>query len=407
MSRDSQSQAEVTGPTAFWILASLASAAAAQPSGSRRRDNDIFGGNVDIVRSIPAVCLIDSIFDLCVLAGGISRIISSHNSTQRTRHNSPKAIGLVIRSALTIFSVLPQTIKVFSLQGVPATQICAFIFFFATITKLLVSICGWEPERIRPENDDSISIGIFLALLFSVLQAPFELWIWFNISRQASFILSSDLVNLCDWVAIFVSCSMALQVVIWIAYLVARQRLDLSRSLYIVPMGGFYLVMVVLGLARQPSERNSSQATIKPPPRWLDLFNYSSGLFICTGIVSIAIAKLLESVGTLIALLLSRGGWEDEQSGESVQSSESTSSEDTSEEQDETSSQSFAGYSGAWLGRIGAVPDRLVVRGLTLNTTASKGIALTVFNLITTVFYYLIYFDGTGTVNPSWTSVLG
>ncbi|KAH7485984.1 hypothetical protein Focb16_v007358 [Fusarium oxysporum f. sp. cubense] len=402
MSSKSQPTAEVTGPTAFWILASLASAAAAQPSGNRKRDNDLFGGNVDIVRSIPAVCLIDSIFDLFVLAGGISRFLSSHNSTQQTRRNSPKATGLVIRLALTIFTVLPQTIKVFSLQGVPATQICAFIFFFANITKLLVSICGWEPEGILQEKDDSTSIDV---LLSSVLQAPFEFWIWFNISRQASFKLSTELENLCEWAAMVVTFSMVLQVVIWIAYLVARRRLDLSRSLYIVPMRGFYLVMVVLGLARQPSARNPSQATIKPPPRWMDVFNYSSGLIICTAIVSIAIAKLLESIGTLLALLLSRDSSEDEQSGQSEV--QSTSGEDTAEEQDETREQMFAGHPGAWLGRIGVAPDQLVVRGLTLNTTASTSITLTLFNLITTVFYYLVYFDGTGTENPSWTSVLG
>ncbi|EXK44605.1 hypothetical protein FOMG_03301 [Fusarium oxysporum f. sp. melonis 26406] len=402
MSSESQPTAEVTGPTAFWILASLASAAAAQPSGNRKRDNDLFGGNVDIVRSIPAVCLIDSIFDLFVLAGGISRFLSSHNSTQQSRRNSPKATGLVIRLALTIFTVLPQTIKVFSLQGVPATQICAFIFFFANITKLLVSICGWEPEGILQEKDDSTSIDV---LLSSVLQAPFEFWIWFNISRQASFKLSTELENLCEWAAMVVTFSMVLQVVIWIAYLVARRRLDLSRSLYIVPMRGFYLVMVVLGLARQPSARNPSQATIKPPPRWMDVFNYSSGLIICTAIVSIAIAKLLESIGTLLALLLSRDSSEDEQSGQSEV--QSTSGEDTAEEQDETREQMFAGHPGAWLGRIGVAPDQLVVRGLTLNTTASTSITLTLFNLITTVFYYLVYFDGTGTENPSWTSVLG
>ncbi|KAJ4057494.1 hypothetical protein NW761_002901 [Fusarium oxysporum] len=402
MSSESQPTAEVTGPTAFWILASLASAAAAQPSGNRKRDNDLFGGNVDIVRSIPAVCLIDSIFDLFVLAGGISRFLSSHNTTQQARRNSPKATGLVIRLALTIFTVLPQTIKVFSLQGVPATQICAFIFFFANITKLLVSICGWEPEGILQEKDDSTSIDV---LLSSVLQAPFEFWIWFNISRQASFKLSTELENLCEWAAMVVTFSMVLQVVIWIAYLVARRRLDLSRSLYIVPMRGFYLVMVVLGLARQPSARNPSQATIKPPPRWMDVFNYSSGLIICTAIVSIAIAKLLESIGTLLALLLSRDSSEDEQSGQSEV--QSTSGEDTAEEQDETREQMFAGHPGAWLGRIGVAPDQLVVRGLTLNTTASTSITLTLFNLITTVFYYLVYFDGTGTENPSWTSVLG
>lgn len=134
----------------------------------------------------------------------------------------------------------------------------------------------------------------------------------------------------------------------------------------------------------------------------MDIFNYSSGLIICTAIVSIAITKLLESIGTLLALLLYRGSSEDEQNETSE--AQSTSGEDAAEEQED---HLFAGHPGAWLGRIGVFPDRLVVRGLALNTTASTSITLTVFNLITTVFYYLVYFDGTGTANPSWTSVLG
>ncbi|KAI1045765.1 hypothetical protein LB505_009301 [Fusarium chuoi] len=221
-------------------------------------------------------------------------------------------------------------------------------------------------------------------------------------SSCPSFKLSTDLENVCDWAAMLVSFSMVLQVVIWVAYLVARRRLDLSRSLYIVPMRGFYLVMVVLGLARQPSTRNPSQATIQPPPRWMDIFNYSSGLIICTAIVSIAITKLLECIGTFLALLASRGSSEDEQNPTSE--AQSTSGEDAAEELED---HLFAGHPGAWLGRIGVVPDQLIVRGLALNTTASTSIMLTIFNLITTVFYYLVYFDGTGTANPSWTSVLG
>ncbi|KAH7253674.1 uncharacterized protein BKA55DRAFT_538539 [Fusarium redolens] len=402
MSNDSQSPEEVTGPAAFWILASLASAAVAQPSGNRRKDNDLFGGSIDIVRSIPAVCFIDSLFDLFVLGGAISRYFSSRNSTQQTRRNSPKPIGLVVRLALTIFTVLPQTIKVFSLKGVPATQICAFAFFFATITKLLVSICGLEPEGTSEEKNDSTSIDVLLA---SIIQAPFEFWIWFNISRAASFQLPTQLDNFCEWALTVVTFSMVLQAIIWIAYLVARRRPDLSRTLYIVPMRGFYLAMVVLGVSRHPSPKKASQATIKPPPRWMDVFKHSTGLIVCTAIVSIAIAKLLETIGTFLALLWSPDGSEDEQN---VQlDGQSTSGEDTAQEQDETKEQLFAGHPGAWLGRIGVVPDQWVMRGLTLNTTASTSITLTVFNLITTAFYYLVYFDGTGTANPSWTGVLG
>jgi hypothetical protein len=60
-----------------------------------------------------------------------------------------------------------------------------------------------------------------------------------------------------------------------------------------------------------------------------------------------------------------------------------------------------------WVGKIGAVMDRWVERVLTARSAASLTIMLAVFNLITTIVYYLVCFDGTGTENPSWTSVLG
>ena len=34
-------------------------------------------------------------------------------------------------------------------------------------------------------------------------------------------------------------------------------------------------------------------------------------------------------------------------------------------------------------------------------------LAFTIFNLITTMSYYLVAFDGIGAVNPGWTSILG
>ncbi|KAF4337408.1 hypothetical protein FBEOM_8729 [Fusarium beomiforme] len=399
MSGDSHSSDEVTGPAAFWILASLALAAIAQPSASRKKDN-LFAGNIDVIRSVPAVCVIDSIVDLFTLGGAASQLISSARSTSQTCRNSQKATGLVVRLALTIFTVLPQTIKVFSLKGVVATQICAFIFFFATVTKLLVSICGLEPEGVS-DSEDKHDLAFLDTLLASLLQGPFEIWIWFNISREATFQLPTQLQNFCSWLLSVITLAMLLQVIIWIAYLMARWRFDLSGTVYMIPMKGLYLIMVVLGVAKQPPSKEASKATIKPPPRWMDTFNHTMGLMICTALVSIAIAKILETSGNLLALL-----WSSETS-DNESAVQTTMDQDTTEEQNAPETPPPAGLSGTWLGKTGVVPDQWVVRGLTLNTTTSANMTLTLFNLVTTVFYYLVYFDGSGTANPSWTSVLG
>ncbi|OBS19996.1 hypothetical protein FPOA_11718 [Fusarium poae] len=401
---------EVSGQAAFWILITLATAAIVQPSArSRRKGRDVFDGTIDLLRCIPAVCFLDSIADLVSLATAIYRAFSTPKPTQNTRRRVfPKASTFIVKLALSTVTVLPQTIKVASLQGVPATQACAFLFFIATTTRLVVDFCGLEANSNYTNARDralSLSIPAMLALL---LQLPFEVWIWYNISFSATLNLSTNMENLCSWLTIICIAVLFTQPLIWILYLIARRRFDMSASPYMVPMRGFYLLLVILGVSKKPAVDgdSESESTIRPPPAWSGRLSYTISLMLCVALISIAVTKILDALGKLV----SRG--DDTVSTTNIPSDvppegPSPEQESTDDDTVEVNEPLSVGLSATWLGRLGAIVDRWLIRALTIHSRASVGILLTVFNLITTTIYYLVYFDGSGTVNPNWTSVLG
>ncbi|KAH6980217.1 hypothetical protein EDB82DRAFT_510383 [Fusarium venenatum] len=406
----SQAPDEVSGQAAFWILVTLATAAIIQPSArSRRKGRDVFDSNIDLLRCIPAVCFLDSIADLVSLGNAIYRAFSTPKPTQNARRRVfPKMSTFIVKLALSTVTVLPQTIKVASLQGVPATQACAFLFFIATTTRLVVDVCGLEADsNYTNARDKALSLSI-PALVALFLQLPFEVWIWYNISFSATLNLSTNMENVCSWLTIICIAVLFMQPLIWILYLVARRRLDVSASPFMVPMRGFYMLLVILGVFKKPGvHRDSeSESDTGPPPSSTDRLSYTISLMLCVALVSIAVTKILDALGKLVSL------------GDDTVSTTNAPSDIPTEgplpEQEGTVDNNVdlkeplsVGLSATWFGRLGAIIDRWLVRALTIHSRASVGIFLTIFNLITTVIYYLVYFNGSGTVNPNWTSVLG
>jgi hypothetical protein len=396
---------EVSGQAAFWILLSLATAAIAQPTKSwRRKERDLFGGHVDLARCIPTVCFIDAVCDLIFLGISARRSLSTSNPAPARQRILPKASALIVKLALSVFTVLPQTIKVFSLKGVPGTQICAFLFFLAFTTKLIVDICGLEEEEEEDEadsvetKDDSLDVIVLSAV---ILQVPFEVWIWCNISNSGALQAPQDFAAFCTWSASCCVIIMVLQIIIWVMYVVVRQRFDVSGSPHVVPMRGFYILLLVLGVAKSGPEAEKSTSTIVPPPDSVRNFTHGLSLMSLTGIVSLAITKVLDF--GIMALLS-----EKTQPAVPTLVGHSTRSEEiTVRSEEESLSSPPSKPHISWVGRIGTVMDRWVEHVLTARSAASLIIMLAVFNLITTIVYYLVCFDGTGTENPSWTSVLG
>ncbi|CAJ0548447.1 Ff.00g020600.m01.CDS01 [Fusarium sp. VM40] len=405
MANDSESPDEVGGPAAFWILASVALAAIAQPSTGRKKETALFGGNIDLMRCIPAVCIVDIIFDVVILVKAILRLFPASEPSPHPRRALPNAAVVVVRLALTTFAVLPQIIKVFSLKGVPATQICAFIFFLATITSLMIELFGFRPEATGAASEDKDDLTNRIVPMALFLQVPFECWIWHNIGYSLDMKLSTDVESLCAWSTSSCILAMAVQILIWIMYVIIRRRLDISASPYVIPLRGFYLLLVVLRAARKPVVAEDSGAADSLTPFTSDSFSYTISLMVIAMLISITISKVLGGVGKLITVCWGPRSSEDEVP--SLTSLERTTDQENDKEEDESSKVPPKGLLATWMGRIGVFPDRLVVHGLTLHSEVSVNISLTIFNLITTIFYYLVYFDGTGTENPSWTSVLG
>ncbi|KAH7198864.1 uncharacterized protein B0J16DRAFT_47156 [Fusarium flagelliforme] len=395
---DEHSPDEVSGQAAFWILASLAAAAVVLPStSSRNKGRDLFGGNIDLVRCIPGVCLLDGTIDTIYLCVSAYKALTSPEPTKPKRHATIIAAKLV----LAIFTVFPQIIKAFSLKGVPATQICAFAFFFAFVTRLLIDLCGleWEEPYTPPENDEDTSeIVVLISIL---LQFPFEVWIWHNISRSVSnFQLSEGLSLFLTITSLFCAFSMILQGLIWLAFVITRRRFDISATPHIVPMRLFWVVLMVLSLTERQERRKTSETEsgLPPPPEFMRVFLQATTLLILTALSSLAVAKVLD----VISKLLSAHARTKDASTQTEQCGTEGTKEDGKEPEESSSVPK-----GSFVGRLGVVVDHWVVQCLALHSTASICITLTVFNLITTVMYYLVYFDGTGTVNPDWTSVLG
>ncbi|PTD12990.1 hypothetical protein FCULG_00005130 [Fusarium culmorum] len=382
MSTEAQSPQEVSGQSAFWILASLAAAAVVLPSTSRRMSGrDLFGGNIDLVRCIPGVSLFDSICDTILLCLSTYRVLRAPKPVQRARRALPKVSVVAAKLMLSIFTVFPQIIKAISLKGVPATQFCAFVFFYATTTRLLIDLCGLEPEE--PFTPQKKEITLWTSLI--VLSVKFQ--------------LSDTFYRICTWSSLLI---------IWMLYVVSRWRFDITASPHIIPVRAFWLFITALAAARKPRKhedrQSESQAKIPPPPAASDKLVQAAGSMICVILLSILVAKALNLMGRLFALPI-----ETPETPETLTEEGECPTDDSQQGVDAEKDEEKPPVEpeGGRLGRLGGIVDRWLVRFLLMDTTADISITLTVFNLITTIIYYLVYFDGTGTVNPGWTSVLG
>ncbi|RGP66077.1 hypothetical protein FSPOR_6903 [Fusarium sporotrichioides] len=409
MATEGQSPEEVSGQSAFWILTSLAAAAVVLPStSSRMTGRDLFGGNIDLVRCIPGVALLDGICDLVLLSISTYRVLRAPKPAQRLRRALPNVSVVTAKLMLSVITVFPLTIKAFSLEGVPATQFCAFCFFFASTTRLLVDVCSLEPEEpFIPPNvgDDALGGVDLIALLF---QSPFQFWIWYNITLSAEFQLSDNFYIICTWSTLVCSMLLTIQLIIWLMYVASRRRFDISASPHVVPVRASWLFIVAMAAVRKRDSHEhrqpQSQATIPPPPDITGRFAQAISSIIWAILLSITVAKALRLIGKLVVSRTDTAETTEAlpEAGEGPIDDLQRSTEAGRKEEKPS-----VNPAGSWLGRMGVIIDRWLVRFVLLQSTADVTITLTVFNLITTVIYYLVYFDGTGTVNPGWTSVLG
>ncbi|KAJ3547925.1 hypothetical protein NM208_g1254 [Fusarium decemcellulare] len=401
---ETESSQEVSGQAAFWIVSTLAVAAIAQPStSSRRTGRGSVDSNIDLLRCFPGVCLLDALIDLVILGKAVRQEFSvpkpvHHHVCQRVL---PKASVLTVKLALSIFAVLPQVIKVLSMSGIPATQFCAFVFFLANMTNLAVELCSLGTDEHYPADwGDLKDVTTLLLVLVLMVQMVFECWIWSNIGRLADYHLPADVDNVCLWFQILCSLAVLTQFIIWVIRYFLYRRLDVSTSPNMTPMHVVIGLTAVLGALRgSPKSDIEPETGIAPPPSWIDHASFTIGLVLCAGLVSNTVAKILDALGRLIS----------READQSCPNTRSPVAQEGDGEKELGSNHSWTLLKASvrWIWTLGTRIDSLLVPVFDVHSKASVTIALAVFSLITTVCYYLVWFDATGTVNPGWTSILG
>ncbi|KAH6959447.1 hypothetical protein DER45DRAFT_630430 [Fusarium avenaceum] len=104
-------------------------------------------------------------------------------------------------------------------------------------------------------------------------------------------------------------------------------------------------------------------------------------------------SKVLSGMGKLGIVFSGPNSLEDELP--CTTSVQCTTDEENDKEEDASSEPPLKGLLATWMERIGVLSDRLVVHGLNLHSEVSAHTSLTVFNFMTMIIYYLVYFDGT------------
>ncbi|CAJ2508313.1 Uu.00g094990.m01.CDS01 [Anthostomella pinea] len=374
----------VTGQSVFWVLVTLATATMSQPPPSSHRISKEMG-SIDLLRSIPGVCLFDGIVD-----------------------------SIMLWKALLMFclAVFPQATKVFAMRGIPVSQVCAAVFFFATTIRLITELGGFEVHVWRSGNDakaagNHYSPHVFLVAFVS--QLVLFVWVCCNLPVDSSPSLVAarviETLSLLYLLVVGLSCAQ---------YIVCRPRRRQRNVLRKIEppaeenLPGFWPWFVVSAMFQTAVNKRPYDA----------ISRYNIGVQRCLSIVgvSIAIVRVMGGIGYLISLGRDRVGLnkDDDYATTSPQDAGAQMPE-----QQETGGGPSKRVPFSWDTIHNAVLDQLhrlciqVFRALRQQDRFFKVrgwdlvLTLVVMNLVITVLYYLVFFDQDGTWTPGRTSYLG
>ncbi|KAF4470044.1 hypothetical protein FALBO_3058 [Fusarium albosuccineum] len=269
------------------------------------------------------------------------------------------------------------------------------------MTTLAVELGGLgADEHYTADWDDVTTLLLVLVLM---VQLCFECWIWFNIGLLADYHFPTDVEYVCLWLQTLCILAAFTQIIIWMMRYFVYRRLDVSTSPNMVPMHVVIGLTAVLGaLKGTPKSGTKPESGIAPPPSWIDHAGFTMGLVICAGLASNIVARILDALGKLITR-------EADGSSSNTHSAPLTVAQEGDTERESGSNRVWPllKISMHWMWTLGTRIDSWVVPVFDVDSKATVIISLAVFNLVTTVCYYMVWFDGTGTVDPGWTSILG
>ncbi|KAF5004646.1 hypothetical protein FDECE_8867 [Fusarium decemcellulare] len=408
-----QSPQQATGLSALWILGTLAAAAVMLPSTySQRIGQDLFSGKLDLLRSFPGVCLFDAVIDLAVLCKAVRQGFSATAGGIHTWRGTLSKLGVVmLKLAVFILLVLPQVIKVFNMQDIPATQFCASLFFFAVTTRLIVQLSGVITDEHYLAGQDGAELAmpfVLLGLLLYIGQATVELWIWWDIGSAEIISLPQDMDFICLCLHLACNLAMLMQMLIWLAHIVAHRRLDIATAPYKFPMVGLFILATVLGVREKPvPRRKESRSAIPAPPIWMHHFNYVTGLMFCAAIFSILLANALDASRRLVTQETEAGLITHEPSAGQKTGQKAGQGNDAHGEPSSNQSAAIVEPSETEIKTLSGRIDSQLFSFFTPHSAASGVISLTVFNIITTMLYYFVCFDRTRNTDVDSTSIEG
>jgi hypothetical protein len=209
---NTQQRQPASGWSVFWAMSAIVLHAMLQPSFTGYFWNrKTFEGSLWPHRSSPFVCLVDMVADIYT---GV-QVIRNQGFTNSDGDTRSGRNGAMTRLALFGLGVVPQAIKLFSIEGIPYTQATAAMYLLPSTTSVVVSLIVPSPEeelQALADLDSNDSDGWWT--LGNVQRATFLFgWmphlagiymIWYGVVLKIGLSAPEDFVNAAQWISTFV-----------------------------------------------------------------------------------------------------------------------------------------------------------------------------------------------------------
>ena len=136
---------QVSGAAVFWSLAAIVVNVMTQPSfcGYSWSGNR-FEGNLWPHRSSPIICIADAVVEIWII---VDKFCRPPGIGCQEPSATAKPTDIVLRLAVFFLTVVPATIKIFSISGIWVTQVLAASFLLATLVSMIRGLCVEAPQK--------------------------------------------------------------------------------------------------------------------------------------------------------------------------------------------------------------------------------------------------------------------
>jgi hypothetical protein len=220
----------VSGWSVFWAMVAIVSHAMLQTSFTGYLWNgNLFKGSLWPHRSSPSICLIDGIADAYL----IIRSIFIRSPDASNEEKGAGVNGILTKLALFFLGVVPQAIKLFSMKGIPITQVVAGMYLLPSTLGLIRSLMCDSPETGIQQLHESLakskswSDAILKATLAITGWLPHMVgafFVWYGFVDRIGFSVSQDVVNAFKWLSLFLNIFTLFFILLNIGFVLVKNR---------------------------------------------------------------------------------------------------------------------------------------------------------------------------------------